>query len=74
MTLTELILFQEYCYNEMNYDKFKEAYADSKFDDAYLFTIFKNFNKNNILFITSRHDQELFNYIVEQIQPTNYKG
>jgi hypothetical protein len=72
--LKDLNTFQKYCDNRMNWNEFKNGMLLSYSDENYIENLWSDFTKNPTRFITSRSEDVLFNYIVEQILVLNYKG
>lgn len=74
MNFQELNILQKYFYNKVNYIEFEKAMLTVYNDTNYIDNLWEDFKKNPIKFLTSRNEEDVFNYFVEQIKKTNYNG
>lgn len=73
MKFSELNVLQKYLTNRVSYESFKVAYAP-RYEESYIESLYDQFVKNPVAYITDRCGEEFFDYIIEQIETTNYKG
>jgi len=73
LTFEELNILQKFLTNRVDYDLFHHA-LEYKYTDSYIEDIWKIYIKNPIAFITDRSEETFFDYIVNQIENTEYRG
>jgi len=73
ITFNQLNILQKFLTNRVDYDLFQNAFS-TYYVEGYIEELFDIFRKNPVAFITDRAETEFFDYIIDQIENTNYKG
>jgi len=75
MTYEELNIVFKFCYNQINYDLFETAlkevvpYTTSEYIDEK----WTQWNRDQMGFLAT-YDKKFYNFVMNQIETTNYKG
>lgn len=70
----ELNVLEKYFFNKVNYDKFLEAMNTVYMDESYIEPLWEDFRPNPVRFLTSRSEEEIFQWFLNDIEKMNYKG
>ncbi len=70
----ELNVLQKYFHNRVGYTEFLEAMSTVYGDENYISPLWLDFKKNPILFLTSRTEVNVFQFFIDKIKSTGYKG
>lgn len=70
----ELNTLQKYFHNQVGYVEFLEAMLTVYDHENYIEPLWSEFTRNPISFLTSRNDEKVFQYFIDKIETTNYKG
>ncbi len=74
ISFKDLCILQKYFYNRVNYNVFLEAMMTVYNDEDYIKPLWTQFRDNGVGFLVGRNEDKVFEYFINQIETTNYKG